>query len=482
MIDRMQRIIWLGFGLIVLSAVIYSGLSALMGEETIKAITVNLVKFIVYTVYYSLCIAIPLTGMWFVFTVIGGPASFIIERIQKFNEERADRAAKRKILEVQAATMLTDAFGRHLQAKHITVAGRSALAINAETGEQKWYAISSQVPEAEQDPEQGNPFADMDATDIFEHTYRKTVGKQNCPSLIIAGIKRSGKSTLMEWLSHRYADEADFTIFDPKQKDPLINWSKSVRLVGQDANYGEMLIEIERAEAQVTTMEPDKNRRKRFYVFDEWTNLMPAEYDGADIGLKLKRGDFGKRIFNFMLKVLTEWAYLGIGVIIMPHATEKTALGFPPGFGGLARNFNGALWFDYDEFSDTRACYFEFKGKRYEIPLWNPNITPTEHRMGQSVGRTDKKKAPKGPFPALSDSTTCTTPTILDPVWVQSEAEKKAVGRFYESKLEKAVCEAADNGAPSVRQICLQLNMSDNGRNAAKIKAVLDKYSIDVGS
>jgi hypothetical protein len=60
---------------------------------------------------------------------------------------------------------------------------------------------------------------------------------------------------------------------------------------------------------------------------------------------------------------------------------------------------------------------------------------------------------------------------IIEPV-------KMTVRRFYDSKYEKAVCECADGGAPSARQICFELGKPDNGRNISLVKKILKKYQI----
>lgn len=474
-ISAIEKCFWMFIAVAAVLAGAWHGLCALVGRELIIESARSVATVGVYTVRYTCVIGIPTVGCILILSLFGGPVA-VIARFRSFSREKF---AKQRISEARAVAIAMDAKGKYRQSQYITVAGKSVLAIDTETGKQKYYIAPTRAELLAQEnaQEDDNPFSNMDATQIFEHTYRKTVRKQNCPSLIIAGIKRSGKSTLMEYLSDRYADEADFVIFDPKQKDPLINWSKSVRLVGQDANYGEMLMEIERAMAEVTTMEPDKNRRKRFYVFDEWTNLLPAEYDGEDIGLKLKRGEFGKRIFTFMLKVLTEWAYLGIGVIIMPHATEKTALGFPPGYGGLAMSFNGALWFDYDEFADTRTCYFEFKGKRYEIPLWNPQ-TASRHGGHSVTPENSPFSAPNSPCDARDERDSVTPKGfIAHQPGAAFTPPREYPKRIYESKQEKSICQAFDDGL-SLRSICELVGLAVNGRNTTKIKSILSKYKI----
>jgi hypothetical protein len=472
--EKITKFFWLFVVFCALCAGAWHGLCALVGRELIVESARSVATVGVYTVRYTCVIGIPTVGCILILSLFGGPMA-VIARFRSFSREKF---AKQRINEARAVAIAMDAKGKYRQSQYITVAGKSVLAIDTETGKQQYYIAPTRAELLAQEnaQEDDNPFSNMDATQIFEHTFRKTVGKQNCPSLIIAGIKRSGKSTLMEYLSERYANEIDCTIFDPKQKDPLINWGPTTRVVGQNADYGAMLVEIERAEREVEAMEPDPNRKKRFYVFDEWTNLMPAEYDGADIGLKLKRGEFGRRIFNFMLRVLTEWAYLGIGVIIMPHALEKTAMGFPPGFGGLSRNFNGAIWFDYDEFADIRHCHFEFKGQRYEIPLWNPNTAP---RHSHSVTPENSPfSAQNGPCDTRDerDGVTFAGHIAYQPV-AAFPPPKVYPKRIYESKEEKRICQAHDDGL-SLRSICDLIGLAVNGRNTTKIKSILSKYKI----
>ena len=104
--------------------------------------------------------------------------------------------------------------------------GQHIVAIDNESGRQQQYhalpkaALMQQ--QIEQPEEAEHEFAHLDSTQIFEIIYQATLGEQNCPSLIVTGEKRSGKSTLLEYFTHAYAAEIDFVVIDPKQPDPKI--------------------------------------------------------------------------------------------------------------------------------------------------------------------------------------------------------------------------------------------------------------------
>ena len=400
---------------------------------------------------------------WALFIIFTAPMAVV----KRFTEANKEAIAKRRIEEAKAMAILADAKGRYRQSQFITVAGKNVFALDTETGRQKWYAAPTAMDVQESVVENRSEFEDLDAVEIFEQIYRRTLSKQNCPSFIIAGEKRSGKSTFAEYLTHRYADEAEFVVFDPKQADPLINWGPTVRLVGQNSNYAAMAAEMDRAEAEVATMSVDPIRPKRFYVFDEWINLLAARED-----------KFGKRVFAFMLRVLTEWSYLGIGVIIMPHATEKTALGFPPGYGGLVRNFDGAIWFDYNLFTDERKCFFEIKGQQYEIKLWNPAMAP----RGGTHRPARPQNTRKGPLEAICAA--CASVPKVDTAKDDWRAEKPAKPRitdFFESRQDKFIIEARRAGM-SNRQILDELNWPVGGTSNKKLHAVFGKYGMGTDS
>jgi len=458
-----ERYGWLVIGVAVVFVGIWHGMTSLIGPEIMVTAARGIAIAGVYTVQYGLMIGIPVAGAWGLVLVFAAP----IGVIKRFLISYREKYARVKAIEADAMAVLADAKGRYRQSQYITVAGRSALAIDTQTGRHKWYAAPTAMDVQEPVVENRSEFEDLDAVEIFEQIYRRTLSKQNCPSFIIAGEKRSGKSTFAEYLTHRYANEAEFVVFDPKQADPLINWGPTVRLVGQNSNYAAMAAEMDRAEAEVATMSVDPSRPKRFFVFDEWINLLAVRED-----------KFGKRVFAFMLRVLTEWSYLGIGVIIMPHATEKTALGFPPGYGGLVRNFDGAIWFDYNLFTDERKCYFEIKGRQYEIKLWNPAMAP----RGGTHRPARPQNTRKGPLEAIcAERASVPNGDVDSGDWRAEKPAKPRITDFFESRQDKFIIEARRAGM-SNRQILDELKWPVGGTSNKKLHAVFGKYGMGTDS
>lgn len=442
--EIINKIVFVSFMVVASLMLAYHGLTCLFGKYVV------LLGFKI--VIGGVCIGV---GGWLVVLAWSVPMGVI-----------SAYRVKREAALAQIRQM--DAYSGAAAIKHAT--GEHVVLMDTRTGVAQQFIkhrIEAQPP-IEETQIEANPFENLDAVEIFEQIYRRTLSKQNCPSFIIAGEKRSGKSTFAEYLTHRYANEAEFIVFDPKQADPLINWGPTVRLVGQNSNYAEMSAEMDMAEAEVATMSVDPKRPKRFYMFDEWINLLAVRED-----------KFGKRVFGFMLRVLTEWSYLGIGAIIMPHATEKTALGFPPGYGGLVRNFDGAIWFDYNLFSDERRCFFETKGNQYEIRLWNPATAP---RGGAPAHwRTDAKNDRfGGDFDECAGCAGAPFTIDYDPNTPSVEPEKRGKTDFYESKVDKTVVEMYRAGK-SERQICGALGWSSGGRSSDRIEKILKKYIVGAG-
>jgi uncharacterized membrane protein len=403
-------------------------------------------------------------ALWLLFMILTVPLG-VIRRFMHFSKESH---AKIAIYEARAMAILADAKGRYRQSQYITVAGKNVFALDTRSGAHRFYVAPGKAELVEEE-EIPSEFADMDATQVFEQIYQATDGQQNCPSLIIAGVKRSGKSTFAEYLTHQYKDEIDFIVIDPKQDDPKINWGPTTRVVGKGQNWKAISDEIDDALGEIRFLKVDRNRKKRMYLFDEWLNL-----------LAVKENKFGEKVFRFMNKVLTELSYLGIGVIVLPHATTKTALGFPPGYGELKSNFDGIISFKYSLFTLKRSCFFEFNEVEYEIPLWNPRTA----RRGFSSGarRTaHPKNTHNGPFEAIPKKCAGAPDENLDPQDWRSEKHKKPIiTDYYESRRDKFIVEAHCAGK-SKRTICEDLKMSSGGTANAEINKILEKYGVSAG-
>jgi hypothetical protein len=404
-------------------------------------------------------------ALWLLFVILTAPIG-MIRRFMQFSKERH---ARTKTYEAKAMAILADAKGRYRQSQYITVAGKNVFALDTASGAHKFYAAPGKT-ELFEEEEIPSEFADMDAPQVFDRIYQATDGQQNCPSLIIAGVKRSGKSTFAEYLTHQYADEIDFIVIDPKQDDPKIKWGPTTRVVGKGQNWQAISDEIDDALREIKYLKVDGNRKKRMYLFDEWLNL-----------LAVKENKFGEKVFRFMNKVLTELSYLGIGVIVLPHATTKTALGFPPGYGELKSNFDGIISFKYSLFSGKRSCFFELNEVEYEIPLWNPW---TAKRGGYATGarRTaHQKNTHNDPFEAIPKQCAGAPEANLGlRDWRSEKHEESIIMEVYESKKDKIIVEAHRAGK-SKRAICEMLKMSSGGTANAEINRVLEKYGISAG-
>lgn len=403
-------------------------------------------------------------ALWLLFMILTAPIG-VIRRFMQFSRERY---AKTKIYEAKAMAVLADAKGRYRQSQYITVAGKNVFALDTKSGAHKFYVAPGKT-ELFEEEEIPSEFANMDAPQIFEQIYQATDGQQNCPSLIVSGVKRSGKSTFAEYLTHQYADEIDFIVIDPKQADPKINWGPTTKVVGKGQDWPSISDEIDDALGEIRFLKVDRNRKKRMYLFDEWLNL-----------LAVKENKFGEKVFRFMNKVLTELSYLGVGVIVLPHATTKTALGFPSGYGELKNNFDGIISFKYSLFSGKRSCFFELNEVEYEIPLWNPRTA----RRGFSSGArraAHQKNTHSGLFEAIPKQCAGAPEANLGlRDWRSEKHEESIIMEVYESKKDKIIVEAHRAGK-SKRAICEMLKMSSGGTANAEINRVLEKYGISAG-
>jgi hypothetical protein len=403
---------------------------------------------------------------WLLFSILSAPLGLL----KRFAEASKGNLAKRRIDEAKAMSILADAKGRYRQSQYITVAGRSALAIDTETGKQKWYAMPTKAELAQETVE--NPWADMDAVQIFEQIYQATARKQNCPSLIIAGKKRSGKSYFASWLTREYADEIDFVVYDPKQFDPLVNWGHSTRVVGNDSDYEAIARDLRQQEKNFKSLYPGHPGRKKILLFDEWLSLV-----GIKTGKKPLH-EHGEYIFNTVNKILTEMSYLGVGVIVMPHATSCTALRLPPGYGELKNNYDGIFRFHGNLLTGSRKSYFEVDQEEFEIKLWNPDTAS----RGASPCHRHQNNTQKGRESAYFGDGDTVTMGLIGPTTapcVEPEiASEQPVRRFYDYKYEKIICESYGTVTKSLSALAELAGWPKNGRNTAKVKAVLDKYSI----
>lgn len=328
-----ERYFWLVVGIAAALVGIWHGMTSLIGEEIMVTAARGVATAGVYTVQYGLMIGIPIAGAWALFLVFAAP----IGLIKRFLISHREKYARVKAIEADTLAVVADAKGRYRQSQYITVAGRSALAIDTQTGRHKWYAASAASMDVEEPAFSPNLDAQFDATQLFEQIYQRTNGQQNAPSLIIAGRKRSGKSTFAEWITNQYADEIDFVLVDPKQDDPLINWGPTTTVLARNSNWREFADHIDQFLEEVKTWRVDRNRKKRIYIIDEWLTVS---------GIKANR--YGEKFFDFMQRVLTEMAYLGVGVILLPHATTATALKFPSGYAQLRDCFDGIFRFKHN--------------------------------------------------------------------------------------------------------------------------------------
>jgi hypothetical protein len=411
--------------------------------------------------FYAL---VSLAAAWGVAAIAGGPVAFV----RRLRTGHMESAAEIQAEQAKALKLFAEAKNIVDTSRYSTASGPHVVVLDHHTGKCRQY-IAPPKPMFVEEEDIESEFANLDATQIFDQIYQATDGQQNCPSLIIAGEKRSGKSKFAEYITHQYADEIDFVVIDPKQADPKINWGPTTRVIGQSQNWQAISDEIDGALEEIKRLTVDRNRRKQIYLMDEWLNL-----------LAVKENKWGEKTFMFMNKVLTELSYLGIGVIILPHATTATALGFKAGYAQLKSNFDGIFRFEYSLFTNIRKSFFEFKGEEIEIQLWNPRTA--RRGFSTSARRTaHPKNTHNGPFGAIPEQCASAPESDIDSQNRRTEkAEKPAVADFYESKKDKIIVEAHRAGE-SKRSICDALKMSSGGTANAEINRVLKKYGISAG-
>lgn len=405
---------------------------------------------------------------WALFMILSAPIG-VIKRFRQFSEERH---AKTKVYEAKAMSILSDAKGRYRQSQYITVAGRAALAIDTETGNTQWFEAKNRADKQEDVEE--NPLSQIPADALFQQIYDNTAGLQNCPSLIVAGKKRSGKSTFLSWITRTYADEVDFIVYDPKLPDPTVKWGATTIVIGQNQDFQGIADDIDRQIAIIKTLKVDPHRRKKIFIFDEWLTLIGLNKSKKDKDLN----PHGAKIFQFGNKILTELSYLGIGAVWSPHTTTCTGLGFPSGLGQLKSNFDGIFRFHYNLLTKVRKSYFEVDEEEFELPLWNPR---TAVRGTGAHPHTHTENAQKGPFEPLPER--CAGVRNGDIALHDWRAEKpvsQQITDFYESKQDKKIVDAHRAGK-SNRQIIKELDWSMGGDSNQKINAVLKKYGMRTG-
>jgi hypothetical protein len=307
----------------------------------------------------------------------------------------------------------------------------------------------------------------QNSIEIFEKVYQRTQGEQNAPCAVVAGRKRSGKSTFVEELTYRY-ESIEWYIIDPKQKNPKAVWGPKAVTLGHGDDWPEvsefvdwLYGEQKRREANVKKLE---DMPKLIVVIDELLTV-----------LAVKENKYGEKFAHFYQTILTKMSWLGIGVFVLPHSTTSTALGFKPGYAQLRECFDGIFRFKYSLKDNVRQSFFEFDDEEVEVPLYRPMSRSEKlaaHRAHRHAGGKNGNSPKCAAVPLGVDYAPDATPT---------EPEKPQTTDFYESREEKYIITAHRAGT-SRRKIFEALKWPVGGRSNEKLNGILKKYGVGTGA
>jgi hypothetical protein len=405
--------------------------------------------------FYAL---VTLAAAWSVAAIVGGPVAFLKRlRMGHLEDEAEIKAEQAKALKLFAeARSITE------NSRYATVSGPHVVVLDNYTGECRQYIAppKSMLVEEEEVGLQQN------SIEIFEKVYQRTQGEQNAPCAVVAGRKRSGKSTFVEELTYRY-ESIEWYIIDPKQKNPKAVWGPKAVTLGHGDDWPEvsefvdwLYGEQKRREANVKKLE---DMPKLIVVIDELLTV-----------LAVKENKYGEKFAHFYQTILTKMSWLGIGVFVLPHSTTSTALGFKPGYAQLRECFDGIFRFKYSLKDNIRQSFFEFDDEEMEVPLYRPMSRSEKLAAHRAHRHTEEKN---GGYRGCAGA-----PAGLeyDPDATPEEPAKPQTTDFYESRTEKIIIEAHRAGH-SKRAICEMLGMSSGGTASAEINRVLRKYSVGAG-
>ena len=397
-------------------------------------------------------------GLWLIVSVWAGPIGFIKKHYTKHLAERAKVEMERaKALELYAKAK--DTFDK---SRYSTASGPHVVLVDHHTGEcQQLIAPSKSVLKPEEPPPQ------YTAIDIIKKIAVKMQGKKDAPCLVFAGPKRAGKSFTAKICTEIIP--ASYYALDPKEEDPEENYASHVKVIGRNDNWREIIDFFEwiinseqprRALLKKTNLSAFKKLSKIVIILEELLTTLEGDSD----------------IAVYYITVLTKFSEFGIGLIVVTHATTATAMGFKPGQSELKRCFDAVFRFDYDVLSEKREYFVTLRGKD------EMELLPYDASTVTGVtSRPDSESRSENVFSGGCDSRDGVTTHELEYVPdIAVGPVKQRVTRYYESGIEKKICEAYDNGK-SLSAICARIGWPKNGRNTSKAKAILKKYGIGTG-
>jgi hypothetical protein len=428
---------------------IYSGLEDLFGEWVLRL---------------SLQIIAGALGigaaLWLIVSVWAGPIGFIKRQYTKHLSERAAV----KLEQAKALKLYAEAKNISDKSRYSVSTGPHVVLVDHHNGVCRQYIAPSKsvlMQPEEQEPQ-------YTAIDIIKKIAAKMQGKKDAPCLVFAGPKRAGKSFTAKICTEIIP--AVYYALDPKEEDAEDIYADHVKVVGRNDNWREI---IDLFEWIINTEQPKRALLKK-------TDLpafkkLPKIIIILEELLTTLEGD--PNIATYYIMVLTKFSEFGIGLIVVTHATTATAMGFKPGQSELKRCFDAVFRFDYDVLSEKREYFVTLRGKEEMELLPYDASTVTGVTSRHENFENHSKSAFSG------DCDTRDGVTIHKLGYAPNSAVgpvKQRVTRYYESKIDKKICEAYDDGK-SLSAICTCVGWSKNGRNTNKAKAILKKYGVDTG-
>ena len=450
--NKMERFFWYSVGFIILIVVVFKGLCFLVGAEFMLTIA----RSIAY-------IAVPTAAGWLIFAIVGTP----IALIRRFMAVGRKNLAKCRMYEAKAMAIVSEAKAKYRQSQYSTTAGKYVLAIDNDTGRQKYYIAPTKADLQEEEPQTKPEYT---VIDILRIIAKRLDGTKNAPRFVFAGPPRAGKT----FTAIRAAAMIPgvFYALDPKLEDPEEPWPDWVTVHGRGDNWAEMIrffewIINEEQPRRAALMQSNPAAFKK----------LPKIVVFLDELISTVRGE--KKIADYYITVLTKFSQFGIGVIVITHAVTATAMGFKKGEAQLMDSFDAVFRFDYDIWEDERSVFCKLRGKD-EIPLlpfddWDASPTPhTPHQKDSSDGFKRCFLGGVGCVGGVGSKIN------YDPNIKSVEPVRPTIIDFYEHKEHKIICEAYRDGA-SKREISRRINLEPGGTANKKINAVLRKYGIGTG-
>lgn len=404
----------------------YHGLSILFGAE--------IVKIAFKIIVGGACVGI---GTWIVIIAWSVPMAVVSKHLVKRREALAH------IRQIEA----------YAGAAAIKVAtGDNVVMLDSRSGYAQQFSRSRQEqPQIVEQPPQEHLVTAIDVGLEIDRAF-------------VWGPTRGGKTFYCKQLAHHLVKRGDIVCaIDTKDFDPDDPWPSGVRIIGQSDNWDQIAefwnwVDTEK-QRRGRDMRATKRMPKIYIIFDE---INDAIYERPQFADKYVR-------------ILRKYAQYRINIICVGQTDTVDSIGLK-GLNQLKRCFDVTLGFEKDKQHGRYNSFVDYgDNKKVELTPYMPV------RFNACHTGTPAQAYKNDDYDDYRDGCDRCDGVTGAAIKIHPEfgldAEKPPVTRFYDSKVEKILCEAHDRGV-SQRRICELLGWPVNGRNVSKVKAVLEKYCI----